>query len=247
MRIKISAGTEIILEREVPDDPRLAEFDKHRKKLLDMLRNEYERGPKSKTFDADKAWLSLRGHARFLGWRSVKQATIPAADRRERLRDIAKILRRANRLVERTMQNVVGSDLFLAWWEVRGSEYAKPDGRFDPRYMERKFNQLVKGLADLENAASYGADHVEPPERGKPPVLTGDDIWNLAVLYRDSTGSIPGAGDGPFAEFVWNVLIAVGRPNDIKYGSMVEAIKGTRRRARMDPVTRKRSPFDEEL
>ena len=84
------------------------------------------------------------------------------------------------------MQTDVGDDLFSAWWEVTGSEYAKPDGTFDPRYMERNFKQLVKNLGVLEAAASYGADHVGPRKRGKPAVLTRDDIWNLAAVYRDS-------------------------------------------------------------
>jgi hypothetical protein len=75
-----------------------------------------------------------------------------------------------------------------------------------------------------------------------------DDIWNLAVVYRDSTGVIPGACEGPFAEFVEKVLIAAGRPDEIEYGSIVEAIKGARRWALIHPVARKwgPSPFDED-
>jgi hypothetical protein len=55
MRIKISD----FLDFEVPDDPRLAEVDKHKKDILAMLRNEYERGAKSKPFDGDKASACL--------------------------------------------------------------------------------------------------------------------------------------------------------------------------------------------
>jgi hypothetical protein len=250
MRIRISNGADTILDFEAPDDPRLADFDKHQKTLLDMLRDEYERrGPKPKPFEADKAWRSLTGLARsYFGRGSVKQATMPAADRIERLRDIAKILRRARRLLERTTQTEVGDYLFSAWWEGSGSEYANADGSFDPRYMERKFKKLVNGLAVLEAAASNGADHVVRPKRGRPAVLPWDDVWNLAALYRDSTGSIPGASDGPFAKFVMKFLIAAGRPDDIEYDSIVEAIKGARRWALMHPVARKwgPSPFDEE-
>ena len=47
-------------------------------------------------------------------------------------------------------------------------------------------------------------------------ILPRDDIGNLAALYRDSTGSIPGAGDGPFAKFVMEVLTAQGRRNDVE-------------------------------
>jgi hypothetical protein len=93
MRISISDGTDNILDYEVPDDARLVEFDKHKKTLLDKLRNEYERGPKFKPFDEDKAWCSLTGLARFyFGRGSVQQKTMPAWIRRERLCDIAKHL-----------------------------------------------------------------------------------------------------------------------------------------------------------
>ena len=94
----------------------------------------------------------------YFGQGNVKQVTMPAADRIERLQDIAKRLRQARSLVDRTMQIDVGDDLFSAWWEGTGSEYAKADGSFDPRYMERKFKEVLKALADLETAASYAAD-----------------------------------------------------------------------------------------
>jgi hypothetical protein len=163
------------------EDVTLTEFDKH--KLVDILRagHERERGSMSEPFDEAGAWRRLSGLARsHIAKRNVKRATKPFY-RIDRLRDIAKILRRAHRLVDRTMQPDIGDDLFSAWWEVTGSEHAKPDGTFDPRYMEREFKQLVKSLGVLENAASYGADHVERAKRGKPSVLTRDDIWNLAV------------------------------------------------------------------
>jgi len=244
MRITIPDRTDTIL-----DDPKLADFDKHKKTLLDILRNVWGRGPKSKPFDGRKAWRTLVGFARFyFGQGSVKQATIPTADRIERLRDIAKILGRALRLVDRTMKTDVGEDLFSAWWEVTGKEHAKPDGTFDPRYMERKFKQAVKSLGVLETAASHGADHVARAKRGRPPILTRDDIWNLAAVYRDSTDSVPGAGGGPFAEFIMKFLNAAGRRDDIEYDSIVEAIKDARQWALKHPVARRwgPSPFDEE-
>lgn len=248
MRISISDGTDRIVDYEAPDDARLAEFSQHKKNLLDMLRDAYERGPKSKPFDAEKAWLRLTGFARFyFGQASVKRATMPADQRIERLQDVAKKLRQARSLVDRTMQSDVADDLFSAWWEGTGSEYANADGIFDPRYMERKFKEVLKALAVLENAASNAADCVVRPKRGKPAVLPWDDIWNLGVLYRRSTGSAPGAGDGPFAKFVMEVLIATGRPNDIEYSSLVEAIKDARQWALTNPVACKwgPSPFDE--
>jgi hypothetical protein len=46
----------------------------------------------------------------------------------------------------------------------------------------------------------------------------------LAIIYQRSTQSEPGAGDGPFARFVFQFLIALGRGN-IEYQSIVGCVK----------------------
>jgi hypothetical protein len=244
MKFTISSGTDIILDYEAPDDPRLAGFDTHKSDLINKLRDGYEQGSKFKPFDAGKAWQTLTGLARSYFARGRVQKTTSA----ERLRDIAKILSQGRRLVNRAMHTDVGDDLFSAWWEVTGSEHAKVDGTFDPRYMEQKFKQVVKSLEVLETAASYGADHATLLKRGKPPVLSVDDFWNLAAVYRDSTSSVPGAGDGPFAKFVNEFLIATGRSDAIAYDSLIEAIKRARQWALTHCQARRwgPSPFDEE-
>jgi hypothetical protein len=137
VKFKISIGKDIILDLAASEDARLAAFNKHKQELLGLLRKEYERGPKLKPFDEEGAWRSLTGLAGFyFGRRRQKRATTSAAQRVERLRDIAKVLGAARRLVDRTMQTDIGGDLFSAWWEVTGSEHAKPDGTFDPRYIK---------------------------------------------------------------------------------------------------------------
>jgi hypothetical protein len=249
MRITISDGTDIILDREVLDDAKLPEFDKHKNTLVGRLRSLNAQNPKSKPFDAHKASGRLTAIARlYLTRGSAKQAMTPA-HRRERLLDIARKLSETRRLVGRTMKTDVRGDLFSAWWEVAGSEYANPEGICDPRYMNLKFEEMVKALADLEAAASYGARHVTASKRGKHSIVSRDDLWNLAALYRDSTGLKAGAGHGPFAEFVWDFLSALGSTAEIEYDSMIEAIKRVRRWALTHPVARKwrPSPFDEEL
>ena len=241
--------------------PPLAEFDRHKETILATLRDVYERGPESKPFDGEKAWRSLTGLARFHSGRGgVRQEPMPAADRIERLGDIAKALGRARRLVNRAMQNDVGDALYSSWWECTGSEYAEADGHFsDVPFIEREFKRVVSSLAALETAASRAADDILPTKRGRRAILSRNDIWQLGALYRDSTGSIPGAGDGPFATFVAEVLAALGRYNDnedkgkrvtgaIKYESVVDAIKDTRQWALTNPTARNwgPSPFDEE-
>ena len=220
MRIRISDGTEITLG-QAPDDGRHAKFDQHKKKLLEMLRQ--ERSPKAKPFDAEKTWHRLKGlvppnHE----LARVKEKTMPASELRTGLRKLASALGKARNLVEDAMQDEVGSALFSSWCEANacftddagalGSRPIPVGGRiFDPVGTKNQFDKVFAGLATLENAA-LRADAPDTT-RGRPPILSRDEIWNLAALYRDSTGSIPGACDGPFAKFVEEVLTAQGRYN----------------------------------
>jgi hypothetical protein len=272
MRIMISGGTDNILDYEVPDDARIAEFNKHKKSLLHMLRKEHERGSNSKPFDEDEAWRGLTGLAGFYFRQGgVKQETMPATELVTRLDKLKEALGKARTLADKAMLDDVGGALYSSWCEANAYFRHDPDGLepppltqvrikvFDPARTKDEFDKVVAGLATLETAASRAADDVLPTKQGRPAILPRDEIWLLAALYRNSTGSIPGAGDGPFAEFVVEVLAAQGRYNDdedkgkrlsgkIKHESVPDAIKGARRWALTDPVARKwgPSPFDEE-
>jgi hypothetical protein len=247
MRITISdsSGT-TILNREVADTAALAEFDKYKEIFLSRLYKQFDQGSESKTFDVDRVWSRLRGLAQSFLRPADARPAISGADRRERLRDIEKVLRKARGLVERAIPNDAGDDLFQGWWDEAGNKYISADGSFDPRYMERKFKEVVEGLVDLERAAVRARVCIRPSKRGKRPVLSSDDIWHLAKLYRDSTCSIPGAGDGPFVQFVMEFLIGIGRGDDIEYDSLTESIKEARRWSLNDLIARKwgPSPFD---
>ena len=65
-------------------------------------------------------------------------------------------------------------------------------------------------------------------------------------MYRETTYTKPGAGDRPFAKFVREFLIALGRGN-IEYESLIDAIKDARRWALKRPASTKwsPSPFEE--
>jgi hypothetical protein len=69
VKFKISSGKDVILDSNLElgasDDARLAAFNKHKQELLGLLRKEYERGPKLKSFDEERAWHSLTGLAGF--------------------------------------------------------------------------------------------------------------------------------------------------------------------------------------
>jgi hypothetical protein len=267
MRIRISDGTEITLG-QVPDDARHAKFDQHKKKLLDMLRQ--ERSPKAKPFDEEKAWRRLKGLVRhYHEAGGGKEKTRAANELTADLLKLAKALGKARNLVEDAMQDEIGSALYSSWCEANArfrddagglGPPARVGGQtFDPVHTKNEFDKAVAGLATLENAALRAADDVPDTKRGRPAILSRDEIWNLAALYRFSTGSIPGACDGPFAKFVMEFLAAQGRYNAledhakrvqgaIKYLSVVDAIVDTRQWALTDPLARKwaPSPFDEE-
>lgn len=148
------------------------------------------------------------------------------------------------------MQSDVGNDLISGWWEST-SEYAEAEGRFvDLLHIQREFEKVVTSLTTLETAATRAADDM-PKRRGRPrgtATMPRDFIEGLAAVYRDATGSKPGAGDGPFAKFVVKFLTALGR-GMIEYETVIEAIKDARRWTLKRPAATKwgPSPFDEEF
>jgi hypothetical protein len=243
----------------MPIETGSAKFGRHKEALLAILRDEYKRGLKSAPVDADgaepmpfdtdrAAWHSLESLAyQYFHRERVKQKAAKPADRQARLRDIAKVLERARDMIRETMQSDFGGDLISGWWEGT-SEYAEAEGRFvDLLYIEREFEKVVTSLAALETAAIRAADGV-PTRRGRPKgtaILPRDYIEALAALYRDTTGSKPGAGDGAFAKFVMKFLTALGR--NIEYASVIDAIQDARTWSLVRASANKwgPSPFDE--
>jgi hypothetical protein len=264
-KLKIWGG---IIEYDEPvPDPTMEAFkaaidaganrlEQHKGALLDHLQKQHEQGPKSEPFDADKSWEGLTRLAYIYFWVvRIRQEVVPAAHRVERLRDLATALRHARGKVGLAMQDDVGDDLFRAWRDanVRYDPDLDPTGpltlvRIDHEF-EKVIASLAASLASLETAARRAADEV-PKARGRPKgsaILSGGFIEGLAGVYQNSTGSKPGAGDGPFARFVYEFLIAIGR-DTIEYESLVDAIKDTRARLRTRPPAAKSgpSPFDDE-
>jgi hypothetical protein len=231
-------------------DAGLAAFERHKISLLEHLQNVYQRGPESKPFDAEKSWQDLTRLAWMYFWRArLKQETVPSAHRVERLRDLARTLRRARRQAEMAMRDDVGDDLFSAWCEASVRYDLDPTPPLTLVRIDHEFEKVIANLAALETAACRAADKVLKA-RGRPKgsaSLSRGFIEGLAGLYQNSTGSKPGAGDGPFARFVYEFLIAIGRDN-IEYESLVDAIKDTRARVRTRPAAAKSgpSPFDDE-
>jgi hypothetical protein len=204
----------------------LTAFEKHKEALLAMLRNVYERGPKSEPFDADKTWHDLTLSARIYFWRgTVKQETMPTADCINRLRQIARALGRARRLADK--QDDVRGALFSAWYDDNVRYDTVPTEPLVLVRFENEFDKVIAGLFAMETLAHRAVDDLRK-KGGRPKgtaVLQKDDIEGLAGVYRDSTNSIPGAGDGLFAKFVMKFQRALGCPSNLKYESVIDAIK----------------------
>ena len=232
----------------------LSKFEGHREAILTILRNEHQREPKTDPFDENATWDRLARFAHsFLLQERVKQATMPDAELKAQLNELATALTRSRTLVEE-MQDDVGDDLFSAWCEgtdePSASVVSNGDGSFAMvRVPEQMFNKAVASLAALETAAVRAADGAREKRagRGRPKgtkVLPTVHVLVLAARYRESTGTKPGAGRGPFVRFVFAFLSALDRAN-ITEDYVVELVQNARSWARAHPNEGGLSPFDD--
>jgi hypothetical protein len=223
------AGTE---EFKTTIDNLLLQFSSHKETLLFLLRNSCDGNTKAAPFDADKLWSRVETLARnYYAEELVKREIMPNAERVARCRNIATILERARAMIDDAMRAPdLADDLILGWWGgTSESAEAWAEVRdVEPLYIKRQFEKLLEGLAALESGAVRAADGAHKG-RGRPrgtSVLPLYYIIALAAVYRSSTGSKPGAGDGPFAKFVMEFLAALRR--NIEYESVIDAIKDAR-------------------
>jgi hypothetical protein len=235
---------EIPLESNAPFAAEFAEFEQHKKTIIDTLRNESGAGSTSHSFDGENTWSALTRAAHWFFRRPrIKHKTVLPARRVERLRDLAKALRRAREMINKTMQDDVGLDLFRGW----GAEANLPptvahvfnnDG-CDEIPIADRINEIMTGVATLEAAANRAARDV-PTKAGAPRgtgILTLADIAVLEGVYQRSTGRKPTKGAGPFAKFVEKFLVAVGHGDDTSEDYVVEAFKYARKQVRKKPGT----------
>lgn len=216
---------------QAPIAARLDTFNRHKQTLLDNLKSRSRL--KSSTFDADRFWEALTDLAKLYFWRDqMKQDAIPPAERTKRLRQLETALRRARGLIDRAMKDDIGTDLFKACFAgtkmpLAAAATMDEEGSSFLISITNEVKKAAAGLATLETAARAAALAANTPTKvGRPPVLPRDCIHGLARVYRSSTGSRPGRGNGPFARFVFKFLTAVDRPgNEFDYDSVVGAIK----------------------
>jgi hypothetical protein len=217
-------------EAQAPIAAKMAVFEKHRKILLIRLRREYETGPNSRPFDEGKRWRDLSQLAELYFWGEVGiKVTLSGAERRKRLRQLATALRKARSLTDRAMKDELGDLLFIASCTEKrvGPPSAAPmetDGSSALTRLVDEIKTLAAGLARLETIARAAATNDKPNKVGRSALLSRDCIQGLARVYRTATDAKPGRGAGPFADFVSEFAVAVGKKG-FSRRSLIDAIQ----------------------
>jgi hypothetical protein len=153
---------------------------------------------------------------------------MPVAVCIKRLDQIANALGRARVLLDTAKQDTVSSELFRGWCAEANLSFAT-DSTEDLSRAYEEVACMPARVKMLEMAARRAAKDMRPV-RGRPKgptVLPQFCVEALAKVYRTSTERKPGRGDGPFAQFVYEFLIATGQ-RLLEYRSMVDVIKAAR-------------------
>jgi hypothetical protein len=233
-------------EARAPIAAKLTAFNKHRKTLLSRLRNECKKGPASGAFDANKSWNDLTQIAQLFFWgQDMEQDMLPSRDRVKRLNQLARALRHAHGLARRAMGDSVGDDLHRAWFAQKNISLISvnqidKDGSSILTRTADEIKEAVASLTTLEAAVRAAAATIDVPSAtGRPSLLPRDCIQGLARAYRSNTGSKPGRGAGPFADFASEFMVAVGQTG-FSRRSLIDAIQDAHPRF-------KHSWFDENI
>jgi hypothetical protein len=218
-----------------PVADKLAAFKKHKRNLLNKLKNGYKRSPQSQSFDEGKSWRDLTQLARLYFWGEViKKEALPARDCIKRLRQLARALRAAHGLTRRAIDDGLGDELCRAWFAQKKVSLISAAGidEGDSSILTCTVDEIkaaFAGLATLETAARAAAATSDVlSKKGRPALLPRDCIQGLARVYRKSTGTKPGRGAGPFADFAYEFMTAVGQTG-FDYESLIDAIQEAHR------------------
>jgi hypothetical protein len=223
-------------EAQAPIAAKLAAFKKHKDVLLNKLRDEYECGSRAGLFDEAKSWRDLSQLAQSFFWFEMNRKKVPisGAERSKRLRQLAAALRRARGLTDRAMKDELGNFLYRAYCSTKDigpySEVTiEKDGSSALTRLLDEMKEMATALTKLEAIAHTAAANDKPDKGGRPTLLPRDCIQGLARVYRSSTGSKPGRGAGPFADFATEFATAVGKA-DFSQRSLIDAIQDAHRR-----------------
>jgi hypothetical protein len=232
-------------------EARLAEFEKHKKSLLDHLSK--SRRFQFRPFDEEKCWFRLTRLAQVY---FLRQATPPAAKREADLRKLAEVLDRACRLAEKVRQDNAGGEWVSQYFdgilprEPRGEIVRDERGQIVwdenglPRlvmFVETDFKRITATLKDFQAAVLRIADDVPSRRPGRSPSLPESYIRALAEVYQEGTQRPAGRGAGRFFRFVMQFRAALDpaykttdESGDARVDeSVVDAIKHALRKPRL--------------
>jgi hypothetical protein len=168
----------------------------------------------------------------------MEQDNPPARDRIERLRKLNRALRQAHGLSRRAIDDYVGDDLYRARCSQRNISLVSAtqmdmdkDGSSILTRVADEIKQMVEALATLEAMSRVAVNNIKPSKTGRPALLDRDCIQGLARVYRCNTGTRPGRGSGPFANFVSEFMAAVGQTG-FRHASLIDAIQDAHRRSK---------------
>ena len=190
-------------------EARLAAFYQHKDTLLEHL-HKSKLGSKSR--DVDEWWPRLTHLAQLY---FLRQGMTPPSERVARLHKLARILEQAHVLAKKAAQDDLGCDDLLSIFfngtlprDPGGAIVRDEDGSLRAEYFP-PLEQMVANLAFYRTAVLRAADDVPVVDR-KPAILPPEYISELADVFRTSTGREPGAGRGPFTNFLMEFRAALG-------------------------------------
>jgi hypothetical protein len=125
----------------------------------------------------------------------------------------------------------VGNYLYAAFYTEKGINSAVPmeiDGSSALTRLVDEIKEMAAALASLERLARAAAANQKPNKAGRPTLFPKDCIQGLARVYHNNTGSKPGRGNGPFANFASAFFIAAGQRR-INRKSLIDAIQDAHR------------------
>ncbi len=216
----------------------LADFERHKQKLLNTLQKGRKARPNSEPFDADKSWDDIARLARLYFWgRVTEQNALPTRERIKRLHELAKTLRKAHRVTQRAMHDGIADELYVAWFTLNitansiiSIDEIDKDGSSILTRIADDIKGMARALATLDTLSHTAATTADVlSNTGRPTLLPRDCIQGLARVYGSSTGSRPGRGSGPFADFAFAFMTAVGQ-TDFDYRSLIDAIQDAHRK-----------------
>jgi hypothetical protein len=240
-------GTEMpaLGPEEEAEKESVAEFCRHKKELLQLLRRVYERNQKSEPFNEDSAWRQLYIFACIYLWNRGRadQAgrSMSAAEHAKLLLALRRALQEARSKLGEAIQADVRGRLFIEWCEANGNpDFTDPSIELYDRQFDKVVSGLVSGLAALEDAALRAGESVRSVRRkpGRPDetaTLPHGFIVGLSNIFAEFTRREPRVGAGPFAQFVKMVSDALGVRCTKVY--VIDAIKGAKRRVEKDPAS----------